>query len=725
MPLTTVTHWWELNDSRGTQFNSIKRLLNLRNRIKERGLLVSPSSPSIGDRYLTGTDYISSLQVYDNYQAPTWTDETADAQSPATGDTSPLTPTPQTNDAFYIGYSNKFTTARVTYSTAGVGNYSFTWAYYNGSAWYPVVVDDPTDHFRNTAGSYDIRFTAPDDWTSTSVNGKSAYYIRATVTVTTITTNPLLDYIQTNGWIGATVGTEQIAEFVYDELSETNKWDYWADFHEEMVLYIEDEDRYVQWNGSGWDAPTLPYQAYTLDLDGAVITDYSKPLHVPVVIDNTTHAGQTWYKVFRWKAKSSYQGVVISGKLYSGESSRYDQNLWEYEISYSGGSSATIVSNADFNYVVIKTHTSYDNAIVCYKETNPDADGFDTYSIYVTLPAQHDGAIGLFTVALSGVNMELKVWSTGESQQTSSPVGTEQTFSEITMGGGNEDPINLSSSPSDPGATSSVNIGLGTSGSFRIYTDSGYGDLGPQNSSWFHFETDRAAFYFNKDVQSAEGFKVYNTGALITKFTDDFPTEEADEVSTTRRMRQFVAFRKDYMANLAVLERITFQGSPLLDSSGEGLGAQVAGNYAVWCTTLYQDAGGSFAQGNVTKEYIYVAGASSIIVNASHMDRCTAAYPDTGILVAAYSSTKTLLEYICYRMNVHDAGTTCTYGSNITLISIEDVNSTFRKFQRDIKSDLDTYASGWAYVRIGHFSVAQSNGGATCSYLHRISIYCT
>lgn len=42
--------------------------------------------------------------------------------------------------------------------------------------------------------------------------------------------------------------------------------------------------------------------------------------------------------------------------------------------------------------------------------------------------------------------------------------------------------------------------GAGTSGAIRINSGNGYVDVGPMNTSWSHFQTDRPAFYFNKDV---------------------------------------------------------------------------------------------------------------------------------------------------------------------------------------------------------------------------------
>ncbi len=49
--------------------------------------------------------------------------------------------------------------------------------------------------------------------------------------------------------------------------------------------------------------------------------------------------------------------------------------------------------------------------------------------------------------------------------------------------------------------------------SLRIDTGNWYVDIGPQNANWSHFMTDRASFYFNKDVQSAVGF---NAGYIWT-----------------------------------------------------------------------------------------------------------------------------------------------------------------------------------------------------------------
>lgn len=54
----------------------------------------------------------------------------------------------------------------------------------------------------------------------------------------------------------------------------------------------------------------------------------------------------------------------------------------------------------------------------------------------------------------------------------------------------------------------------GSGNSMRVQTNSGYGDFGPQNTSWCHMNTDRASFYFNTAVAINGIPKRYNQGAI-------------------------------------------------------------------------------------------------------------------------------------------------------------------------------------------------------------------
>jgi len=54
---------------------------------------------------------------------------------------------------------------------------------------------------------------------------------------------------------------------------------------------------------------------------------------------------------------------------------------------------------------------------------------------------------------------------------------------------------------------------------FRYSNNNGSCDIGPKNSSWFHFYTDRPNFYFNKQCQSTGGFTTYSDERLKENVT--------------------------------------------------------------------------------------------------------------------------------------------------------------------------------------------------------------
>lgn len=56
----------------------------------------------------------------------------------------------------------------------------------------------------------------------------------------------------------------------------------------------------------------------------------------------------------------------------------------------------------------------------------------------------------------------------------------------------------------------------GSNNSVRIQTNNGYVDIGPQNTGWVHFNTDRPEFYFGKPVEAEDMLKIYNTGTYLT-----------------------------------------------------------------------------------------------------------------------------------------------------------------------------------------------------------------
>lgn len=66
-------------------------------------------------------------------------------------------------------------------------------------------------------------------------------------------------------------------------------------------------------------------------------------------------------------------------------------------------------------------------------------------------------------------------------------------------------------------------LSQGSGNALRITTNSGYTEIGPQNSGWSHFSTDRARYYFNKGITVDEG--------LIGSYDEDLSLQTA---GTTR-----------------------------------------------------------------------------------------------------------------------------------------------------------------------------------------------
>ena len=63
--------------------------------------------------------------------------------------------------------------------------------------------------------------------------------------------------------------------------------------------------------------------------------------------------------------------------------------------------------------------------------------------------------------------------------------------------------FDVTTNPISPGINTKVNIGAGSSTSIRalkIHTNAGYLEIGPQNGTYSHFQTDRPNFYFNKPI---------------------------------------------------------------------------------------------------------------------------------------------------------------------------------------------------------------------------------
>ncbi len=111
----------------------------------------------------------------------TFSDETADANSAATGDVALLSSPAAINDAFYVGMSHKFDDLEFDISTGATGGWRIFWEYFDGSSWLALTVTDGTSNFTNTSTT-NVTFTPPNDWRTTTVNSQGPFfYIRGRV----------------------------------------------------------------------------------------------------------------------------------------------------------------------------------------------------------------------------------------------------------------------------------------------------------------------------------------------------------------------------------------------------------------------------------------------------------------------------------------------------------------------------------------------------------------
>jgi hypothetical protein len=115
----------------------------------------------------------------------------------------PATPNPTAvGDGLYIGNSVPFDYVCAWVNQAGVGTYSITWKYYNGSSWLPLTLSSDGDRSNSwkRPGRHTIFFTRPGDWATTSILAYTLYWVKAEVTAySSQTTQPVLGRV----WIGS------------------------------------------------------------------------------------------------------------------------------------------------------------------------------------------------------------------------------------------------------------------------------------------------------------------------------------------------------------------------------------------------------------------------------------------------------------------------------------------------------------------------------------------
>jgi hypothetical protein len=110
-----------------------------------------------------------------------FTDYTAEAQGEAAGDVVLLPTVPAIGDAFYFGGDAPFGLLELEIEARRYGDLTVVWEYWNG-AWLAVPgLQDGTEGFTIEGLSGVLIPTIPGDWTSTTINGSAAFFLRARV----------------------------------------------------------------------------------------------------------------------------------------------------------------------------------------------------------------------------------------------------------------------------------------------------------------------------------------------------------------------------------------------------------------------------------------------------------------------------------------------------------------------------------------------------------------
>lgn len=134
--------------------------------------------------------------LYDADGAPTIQNLTGAAGNSSTADvihTSSNRLLQSLNDCIYLAADDKFAVCDITLSTVGDAFGVVSWAYWNGSAWATFTPASGGYNFDQTvqrARLWNDSASAPADWQKTTVDLKSAYWIKITVT-TAYTTAPI------------------------------------------------------------------------------------------------------------------------------------------------------------------------------------------------------------------------------------------------------------------------------------------------------------------------------------------------------------------------------------------------------------------------------------------------------------------------------------------------------------------------------------------------------
>lgn len=152
--------------------------------------------------YVNEQETIFDFDCVLSYVGTNYADQTEAAKNPTTNDVDLIRSGAGIGDGIMFGtYDPDWYGVTVVVSTAGVGNYTMVWEYWNGSSWSAVTTVNEYEYNRvenfKATGYYRVKFNPPPYWDLLSIDLGSGnvtdelYWIRCRVATTGVTTRPL------------------------------------------------------------------------------------------------------------------------------------------------------------------------------------------------------------------------------------------------------------------------------------------------------------------------------------------------------------------------------------------------------------------------------------------------------------------------------------------------------------------------------------------------------
>jgi hypothetical protein len=147
------------------------------------------SSGTIYWRYNSSGSYSGGNREHSTNSGSSWTtysvhDYMFQTINTEMGDVEPFPAVPAVGDGLYVGNASQFDTVRLWVNRQGLGTFTITAKYYNGSSWIAATLIGSGDQIFSykRPGHRWLSFVRPTDWAVFTIDGNSLYWVKFEVT---------------------------------------------------------------------------------------------------------------------------------------------------------------------------------------------------------------------------------------------------------------------------------------------------------------------------------------------------------------------------------------------------------------------------------------------------------------------------------------------------------------------------------------------------------------